>query len=94
VNRLEHIAGFGDLGKINLGLDLFGGRLVTRSFCRLGGTFGLALKVAAHLLRDFRVNRAGVALLVVNADGRQEVKQRFALYFQLTGQIIDANFFH
>jgi hypothetical protein len=50
--------------------------------------------MTAHFFGNFGIDRTGVALLIGDADGGQEVDHTFALDFELPGQIIDANFFH
>lgn len=66
-----------------------GPRLLGRS-----GLFRLSLEVLAHKLNLVCLKRAGVALLVVDTNCRQVVKNRFALDFQFSGQIVDAGFIH
>jgi hypothetical protein len=50
--------------------------------------------VLAHNVNLVSLKRAGVALLVVDTNGWQVVKNCFALDFQFSGQIVDANFIH
>jgi hypothetical protein len=49
--------------------------------------------VLAHTLGLIGIERAGVALLIVDADRRQIVYDRFALDLELARQIVDANLF-
>jgi hypothetical protein len=48
----------------------------------------------ADLQRYFIVKRAGVRLLVGNAQLRQRFENHVGLYFKLAGQLINANFTH
>lgn len=87
----EYVSGLGDLGKVDLGLDL-----ARRGAALFGVSGGLSLdaEVAAHLFRFVRLDGAGVRLFFLDADLRQEVEDRLALDLQLPGQIVDANLFH
>jgi hypothetical protein len=92
---LKHIAGLRDSREINLRLDLIGSRSAgTRLLGRCSGAISLTLEVPPYLFGRIWLNGARVALLVSYADRRQEVENRFALYFQLSGQIVNANFVH
>jgi hypothetical protein len=50
--------------------------------------------MATHFLCGIWLDGARVTLLLGDANRRQEVEHRFALNFQLSCQIVDANFFH
>lgn len=91
-DRAQYVAGLRDLGKIDLGLDAAGlSRRRRRLRFRLIVT--AAGEVLAHPLGNIGIERAGVALLIVDADGRQIVYDRFALDLELARQIVDADFF-
>jgi hypothetical protein len=84
--ELQDIPGLGDFGKVDLGLD-FG---LVPSFFRSGR--GLGRKVLTNLFRLIVLKRARVGLLLDNANFIQYIQNGFALYFKLSGQIIDSNF--
>jgi len=54
--------------------------------------------IKAELLADFQrdviVNRAGVRLLFVNAQIREQLQNFVRLYFELPCQLVDSNFTH
>jgi hypothetical protein len=50
--------------------------------------------VDSNLLGFVVFQRTGVRLLLGDANFRQHVENGFALYFQLSGQIVDSNFTH
>jgi hypothetical protein len=74
---LQHIAGLGNFGEIDLGFR--------RSFdARGAGQSGLAaLELNAHTLGLIFFKRTGVRLLLGNTDNLENIKNRFALDFQL-----------
>jgi hypothetical protein len=94
LNGLQHIAGLGDLRQINLGLDLIGGSGPQPRFLCRSRFLRFPLKVLAHALNHVGIERARMALLIVDADGRQVVENRLAFDFQFSGQIVNANFIH
>jgi hypothetical protein len=58
---------------------------------RLGDSAG---ETAPHQQSLVVLERTRMGLLVGDAEGRQEVDDHARLYFQLTCQLIDANFAH
>jgi hypothetical protein len=74
------------------GSTFFDALPMTRVFGRR--TAGLARHFLADLQSDVVVERAGVRFLVGNAQLCQRLKNHVGLYFELTGQLIDANFTH
>jgi hypothetical protein len=54
----------------------------------------LAVYALPYLQRYVVVERAGVRLLVGNAQLGQRLEDHVGLYFELAGQLIDANFTH
>jgi hypothetical protein len=91
---LQHIARFRNLREINLGLDFIGRRPFRPGLIGGSGFFQFPLEVLAHTLDLVTLERTRVALLVIDADGRQVIEDRLAFDFQFSGQIVNANFFH
>ena len=77
LNRLKHVARFRDSRPVDLLLRL------ALYFRRTGTVLPAAMKVLAYTLCFIRFQRARVCLLFGHTDGRQGVKDRPALYFQL-----------
>ena len=91
---LHHIAGLGDVRKIDLGDNGF--RAVPAG-CRAAmraGVLRLPRKVRANLLRLVQLQRAAVRLPGRNADFRKNVENRPRLDFQLFREIVDTNLTH
>jgi hypothetical protein len=91
-NSLEHVAGLGDMRKINLGRNALGRARLS------GGTLAAcpssALEVQADLLRFVLFQRTGVGLAASQAELRQYVKNLSALDFHLACEIVDSNLTH
>jgi hypothetical protein len=88
----EHVAGLGDMGKIDFGLDaLRGARGPSGSL--VAGPRG-ALKLSADLIRLIVLKRTGVGLAAGQAKLRQYVKNLTALDFHLACEIVDSNLTH
>ena len=82
---LQHIARLGDLRKIEFRLRLFddpGG---------LGRRAALSREVLLYALCFVCFDRAGMRLLLGDADLRQHVENLFTFDFQLPGQIVNSN---
>jgi hypothetical protein len=79
--------------EINLRLDLVFTAQSGR-FMRSGGSGGVAFEMDADSLRFVQLERTGMRLLLCDAHFRQDVKNGFALDFQLSGQIVDSNLAH
>jgi hypothetical protein len=92
-NRLQHIAGLGDVGKIDLGFKSFALRL-RRTTVFPAVAIARSLEVGADLLRLVLFERAGMGLLLGNPDFRQHIENGFAFYFQLSCQIVNSNLTH
>ncbi len=93
-NCIQNIARPGNIGEIDLGLNLVaidsaGARLSCRSLRFAGGA-----QVCAHLLRFMFFHGTGVRLLLRDAYFRKCVENCFAFNFQLPGQIVDSNLAH
>ena len=86
-NRLQRIAGLGDLRQVKPGLRL---RCLLRSAARPASTGN----VRADLVRLVELNGARVGLLFRDANRRESVQNGLALYFQFACQIVDSNFAH
>jgi hypothetical protein len=84
--QTSDIARLGNLGEINLRLDLGSSRGLF-----LGGCGGLG-KMLPYFFRFIIFKRARVRLLFCDADFGQHVQNRFAFYLKLSGQIIDSSF--
>lgn len=85
-DRLERIARLGDLGEVDLRLDV--GLWLTRARGAVS-----TVEVVAYFLSLIGLDRAGVRLSS-NADRFKRIENRPALYFQFSCQIIDSNFAH
>ncbi len=94
-NGVQHIAGLGDVRQVYLGPDFV---FRVRGLGALGlatlHSLLLRLEMGAHLFRLIRFQRTRVRFLLGNPDGRKYVQDRFALDFQLPGQIVDSNLAH
>jgi hypothetical protein len=77
LNRLEHVAGLGDAGPVDL---LF--RLAFDDFGRASAILPATLKVLAHALRFIFFQRTGVCFLLGHADVRQGIQDCPTLHFQ------------
>lgn len=82
----RHIAGLGDLGKINLRANLGSGLLPG------GGRSIFRRKMPPDLFSFIRLDGTRVRFLLCYAEFQQNIQDSFALDFQLPGQIIDSNF--
>jgi hypothetical protein len=94
MDQFQHIAGLGDMGEIDLGLDFI---LARRRPRRLGGTLRLGssgLEMSPHSFCFVAFERTGMGLLFRDANQRQHVQYGFALNFQFPGQIVDSNLTH
>ena len=85
---LQHIARFGDVRQIDLGL----GRSFGARSARCSGL--AALQICAHTISLVILKRAGVRFLLGDSYSIENIKNRLALDFQFTRQIIDSNFTH
>ena len=94
VNKLQHVAGLGDVRQVNLGLDLV--RFSARCATGLGRglSFGGSLKVGAHFFSLMILNGTGVSLLLRYTDQSQHIENGLAFDFELSCQIVDSNLTH
>jgi hypothetical protein len=90
-NGLHHVAGLGDVRKINLGLNALRG---TRRRAGVAGGARSAVKLGAHLLRLVVLNGTRVGFSFGQAKLRQYVKNLPALDFHLACEIVDSNLTH
>jgi hypothetical protein len=91
-NSLEHVARFGDVGKIDFGRDdLRGAR--RRSGALTAGPRS-TLELRANLLRLVILQGTGVGLTAIQAEFHQYVKNLLALDFHLAREIVDTNLTH
>jgi hypothetical protein len=84
--QAENVAGLGNPGKIDLGLDLGRARLL---FLRRGS---LGRKVLANLFGFIVLYGARVGFLLGDPNFFQDVQNGLAFHLKLSGQIIDSNF--
>ncbi len=90
---LQDISRLGDVREIDLRLEAFG--FSTRRLCRLCAlTVAGGLKMRADFFRLMVFKRAGMSLLLGDADFGQHIENRFAFYFQLSCQIVNPNLTH
>jgi len=94
-NRLQHVSGFRDVRKINLGPDLVWLSVATaRGRLRRRVRLARAVEVSPNFLRFVLFERAGMGFLLGDADFGQHIENGFALDFQLPGQIVNSNLTH
>jgi len=88
-DRLQHIAGLGDVRQVNLGLELVwrGGRRTHPT----AGSGRLIREVLLHSLSFVFFDRAGVRLFLGDADLGQNIKDLSTLDFEFSCQIVDSN---
>jgi hypothetical protein len=90
---LQHIAGLGDVGEINLGLSALGigpggaSRLRTLAVAR-------TLEMRAYFFCFIVFKRTGMRLLLGDTHRGQHVENRFAFDFQFSSQIVNSNLTH
>ena len=91
-NGLHHVAGLGDVGEIDLGLDALRGArgLGAQVAAGLRG----ALELRADLVRLVVLNRTRVGLAAGQAELCQCIKNLPTLDFHLACQIVDSNLTH
>jgi hypothetical protein len=87
LQQARNVAWLMHLGKIDLGFDLRRSRPLPRA-----RRAGFVCKVSPDQLRFVVFNRRRVGLLFLDSHFRQGVENFPALYFKLSGQIIDSNF--
>ena len=90
---LHHIAGLGDVRKIDLRDDGFRAVTSGRRAC-MRGVPRFPHKVRTNLLCLVQLQRTGVRLASRNANLRKNVENRSRLYFQLFREIVDTNLTH
>jgi hypothetical protein len=90
---LHHIAGSGDVRKIDFWDDCFCAVTARRRAC-MRGVARLPRKVRTNLLSLVQLQRAGVRLARRNAQFRKKVENRPGLNFQLFREIVDSNLTH
>jgi hypothetical protein len=90
---LHHIAGLGDVRKIDLRDDGFRAVAGGRRAC-MRGVPRFPRKVRTNLLSLIQLQRTGVRLASRNAELRKNVENRPRLYFQLFREIVDTNLTH
>lgn len=90
---LHHIAGLGNVRKIDLGDDGFRGMAGRCRACMRGGP-RFPRKVRANLLSLVQLQRTGVRLARRNAKLWKNVENRSRLYFQLFREIVNSNLTH
>ncbi len=89
-NRLQHIARFGDVRQVKLGLEFV---------CRCprspaGSRFCVLLKVFLDPLGFVHFDGTGVRFLFSYTDLDESVEDRLALYLELPCQVVNSNLLH
>jgi hypothetical protein len=93
LDRLQHIAGLGDVGQVDLGLrGLLCPRLRARRVA--GRLAGPVAKMRAHAVGLVPFKRTGVRLRLGHAEFRKNVQDRAWLDFQLACEIVDSYLAH
>jgi hypothetical protein len=90
-NGLECVAGLGDMGEIDFGLETLRG---ARRRAALAAGPRVALKLRANLVRLVVLNGAGVGFALAQAEVSQNVKNLPTLDFHLACEIVDSNLAH
>jgi len=93
-NRIQNVAWPGNIGEIDLGLNLIAINAGGTQLFRRGLRFAGSAQIKAHLLRFVLFHGAGVRLLLSDAYFRKRIENRFAFNFQLPGQIVNSNLAH
>ncbi len=93
-DQLQDIPRFGDVGKINLGLDFVALTPGTRRPGRRGLCLSSSAEVSPHFFCFVFFDRTGMRLLLGDADYYQDIENRSTFNFQLPGQIVDSNLTH
>lgn len=94
-DRLQHVSRFGNVRKIDLGLDLVAAAVPgARCWLRRRVTLACPAEMGANFLRFVLFQRAGMSLLLGDADFGQHIENCLAFHFQFSGQIIDSNLTH
>jgi hypothetical protein len=91
---IQYVAWPGDVGEIDLGLDLIAFSAAGTRLLRGRLRFAGSTQIGAHLLRFVLFHGTGVRFLLSNAYFRKCVENRFAFDFQLPGQIVNSNLAH
>jgi hypothetical protein len=91
---IQNVAGPGNIGEIDLGLNLIAFNAARARVFRRGLGFAGDAQVSPHLLRFVLFNGTGMRFLLSNAYFRKCVENRFAFDFQLPSQIVNSNLAH
>jgi hypothetical protein len=92
---VQNIAGAGNAGKVDLGLDFVAFRAAgTRRLGRARRLTGGGTEVRPHFDGFVIFDGTGMGLLLGDSDFQQHVENRLALDFQFSGQIVDSNLAH
>jgi hypothetical protein len=91
---IQNIAWPGNIGEIDLGLNLIAVNASGARHLRRGLRFAGAAQVSAHFHRLMLFHGTGVRLLLSDAYFGKCVENRFAFDFQLPGQIVNSNLAH
>jgi len=94
LDRPQNVSWAGDVRQVDLGLDLVFSASGARSFRGCGGFFRVSAEIFADQHRFVLFDGAGVRLLLGYSDLGERVKNRFALNFQLSRQVVDSNLAH
>ena len=93
-NGLQHVSRLGDMRQVNLGFDFIGAGM--RGARRLPRAVPVprAFEVCTNLFSFVLFERAGMRLLLGDADFSQHIENGFAFDFQFSGQIVNSNLTH
>jgi hypothetical protein len=90
LDRLQHIAGFGDVRQVDLGLELIGWRAA--AVAARNPRFAMLLVVLLDLLGFIDLDGTRVGLLFCNSDLSQNIEDHFTLHLEFPCQVIDSDF--
>jgi hypothetical protein len=93
-NELQDIAGFGNMGEVDLGLDFVALRPSSTRRLRTCLRFRGSLKVSPNLDGFVLFNGTGVRLLLGDTHQREHIENCLAFDFQFSGQIVNSNLTH
>jgi hypothetical protein len=89
---LQYIAGTGNVGEVDLGLDAVA--LARRGFGTRAVALTLLLEVGTDFFRFVGFEGAGMGFLSGDAGHYQSIQNRLAFDFQLSRQIVNSNLAH
>ena len=91
---LQHVPGLGNVRQVNLGLDFVGAGMRSTTGLSRAVPVPRAFEVYANFFRFMLFERAGMRLLLGDADFCQDIENGLAFDFQFPGQIVNSNLTH